>query len=142
MLPTALRRLPWCREPSPNVPFLTSNSSSCGPRGEGQSTVPSGAPGQRIGQLSGGWTLSADATQTDDGSRAGKVSAVPSPALGAVQLRGGFCGRYSAGQPSVSLFWRWPSPRASRSWLWRTSWRVSSQGDHQEYPQRLGSPTD
>ncbi|KAL1474228.1 hypothetical protein MTO96_038140 [Rhipicephalus appendiculatus] len=98
--------------------------------------------GRRIGQLSGGWTLSADAAQTDDGNRAGKVCAVPSPALGAVQLRGGFCGRYNAGQPSVSLYWRWPSPRACRSWLWRTSWRVSSQGDHQEYPQRPGSPTD
>ncbi|KAL1435072.1 hypothetical protein MTO96_001618 [Rhipicephalus appendiculatus] len=42
----------------------------------------------------------------------GKVSAVPSPALGAVQVRGGFCGRYSMGQPSVDgpcLSWQGPS---------------------------------
>ncbi|KAL1483429.1 hypothetical protein MTO96_050240, partial [Rhipicephalus appendiculatus] len=81
--------------------------------------------------------------KTDDGSRAGKASAVPSPALGAVQLRGGFCGRYSMGQPSVSLSLRWPSPRASRSWLWRTPHGESVHREAtREYLQRPGSPTD
>ncbi|KAH7971867.1 hypothetical protein HPB52_003490 [Rhipicephalus sanguineus] len=42
---------------------------------------------------SGGWALFVDATQTDVGSRAAKVSAVPSSALDAAQLRGGFCSR-------------------------------------------------
>lgn len=100
---TALRRLPSCPELSPDVPFPTSNSSSCGPREEEQSIAQSGALGRRTGRPSGGWMLSVDATQTDDGSRAGKVSAVPSPALGAAQLLGDFCGHYSVGQPSVSL---------------------------------------
>ncbi|KAL3217011.1 hypothetical protein MRX96_032667 [Rhipicephalus microplus] len=125
MQSTMLKRQPSCREPSPDVPFVTSSSYSCGPRGEGLSAVSSAIPWQKIRQLSGGWMPSVEATQTDDGSEAGSVSPVPSPALDAVQLRAGFCDRCSAGQPFVSLYWLWPSLWTSRSLLRRTSWRVN-----------------
>ncbi|KAL3245066.1 hypothetical protein MRX96_018212 [Rhipicephalus microplus] len=109
---------------------------------EGPSAVPSAVPRQKIGQLSGGWTPSVDATQTDDGSEAGRMSAVPSPALDAVQLRGGFCDHCSAGQPSFNLYWPCPSLWTSRSLLWRTSWRANLQQDHQGYQQRPSFLTD
>ncbi|KAL3210576.1 hypothetical protein MRX96_037046 [Rhipicephalus microplus] len=79
---------------------MTLSSYSCGPRGEGPDAVQSAVPRQKIEQLLGGWVLSVDATQTDDGSEDGMVSALPSRALGAVQLRAGFCNRCSVGQPS------------------------------------------
>ncbi|KAL3216454.1 hypothetical protein MRX96_033060 [Rhipicephalus microplus] len=58
MQSTVLKRLPSCREPSPDVQFLTSSSHSCGPRGEGLCAVPSAVLWQKIRQLSSSWTLS------------------------------------------------------------------------------------
>ncbi|KAH7969734.1 hypothetical protein HPB52_021702 [Rhipicephalus sanguineus] len=98
----------------------------------GQSIAQSGAPGRRTGWPLGGSTLSVVATQTDDGSTAGKLPAVPSPTLGAAQLLGDFCGSYSVGQPFVSLS-QWPSCRASRNYLWQTSWRANLRRDHQDH---------